>query len=753
MVKRFTSPYSNQIWLIIIAWSVILLTILLLDNVIAEKEPVWSYKAGDSVYTVDISSDGEDIVAGSYDEKFYVFNKNDRLPMHTYSTEGKVYSVAITPSGEYIAAGNGYPENNIYLVDNFNNSIIWNYSVDDDVKTIAISSNGGQIIAGADDRTAYFFDDMNSTPSWSYLDSHMRSATISANGEYLAIGTLQQWDGKVHFFQSRNQTPQWSYRPSDELCYVSISPDGNYLIVGTSGAEISLFHKNNNTPIWSYEAEGSIRSVAFSDNGEYIAVGSIRAGGTGKVYLFNKDSNTTIWDYNTDYWVNQIDISSNGKFIVAGDGYYNDPVGKVYFFNKDIETPIWSYTTGENVRAISISANGEYIVAGTQNDMIILFERDSPPLAHISSIVNNPALIGENVKFYGYGTDDNHNIVGYQWNSSVDGTISTYKSFATSTLSQGNHIITLRVKDGSGNWSDENASNLVIHEKPVANIVSVQPDHINKGEIIYFIGNGSDDGTIMKFQWNSSIDGVLSYVSTFQKSSLSIGNHTISLRVQDNNGKWSDNVTSFIKVNIPPEAIIDSITETASEKGKRITFLGRGYDTDGYINKYLWSSSIDGTLNSKKFFNISDLSLGNHIISFSVADERGVWSEEITDRVWIYTKPVLTVRENITVEPGHTISFSCFATDEDGTVVKYEWDFDGDGIYDKESTKDGVALFAYNKEGTYNVEIRVTDNDGFSTKGARTITVKERDESLAPPIYTIIILMLVISISKRTFKK
>lgn len=56
-------------------------------------------------------------------------------------------------------------------------------------------------------------------------------------------------------------------------------------------------------------------------------------------------------------------------------------------------------------------------------------------------------------------------------------------------------------------------------------------------------------------------------------------------------------------------------------------------------------------------------------------------------------------------------------TDTDGSIVKYEWDFEGDGIYDlailaSPTVTNGSVSHIYTKAGSYNPVLRVTDDKG-----------------------------------------
>jgi PKD repeat protein len=68
----------------------------------------------------------------------------------------------------------------------------------------------------------------------------------------------------------------------------------------------------------------------------------------------------------------------------------------------------------------------------------------------------------------------------------------------------------------------------------------------------------------------------------------------------------------------------------------------------------------------------------------------------------------------LTVEFDATSSF-----DPDGQIVSYEWDFNGDGRYD--DAEGEIVEYEFTQEGTYEVSLRVTDNNGDSATTTKTI--------------------------------
>jgi PKD repeat protein len=63
------------------------------------------------------------------------------------------------------------------------------------------------------------------------------------------------------------------------------------------------------------------------------------------------------------------------------------------------------------------------------------------------------------------------------------------------------------------------------------------------------------------------------------------------------------------------------------------------------------------------------------------------------------------------------------STDPDGSVVKYEWDLDGNGSFETNSGSNPKVTHSYPEEGEVDVRLRVTDNGGATDLGVETVTV------------------------------
>jgi len=76
------------------------------------------------------------------------------------------------------------------------------------------------------------------------------------------------------------------------------------------------------------------------------------------------------------------------------------------------------------------------------------------------------------------------------------------------------------------------------------------------------------------------------------------------------------------------------------------------------------------------------------------------------------------------INVGETVWLNGTGQDADGYIVKYEWDFDGDGTFDWESVQGGDAVHTYNRAGVFNATLRVTSDNNVQAIDFARITVK-----------------------------
>jgi PKD repeat protein len=69
------------------------------------------------------------------------------------------------------------------------------------------------------------------------------------------------------------------------------------------------------------------------------------------------------------------------------------------------------------------------------------------------------------------------------------------------------------------------------------------------------------------------------------------------------------------------------------------------------------------------------------------------------------------------------VTFTSAATDADGSIAAHDWDLDGDGAFD--DAQGSQVTRAYTVAGSYEVGLRVTDDDGAMDTETETVVVRE----------------------------
>jgi PKD repeat protein len=64
------------------------------------------------------------------------------------------------------------------------------------------------------------------------------------------------------------------------------------------------------------------------------------------------------------------------------------------------------------------------------------------------------------------------------------------------------------------------------------------------------------------------------------------------------------------------------------------------------------------------------------------------------------------------------------SSDPDGTIARYQWDFNNDGATDKTTTSATSVSWKWTAAGSYQVRLTVTDNDGVKTSAFIPVTVR-----------------------------
>ncbi|MCB1186092.1 PKD domain-containing protein [bacterium] len=298
-------------------------------------------------------------------------------------------------------------------------------------------------------------------------------------------------------------------------------------------------------------------------------------------------------------------------------------------------------------------------------------------------------------------------------------------------LAAGSYSATVTVTDNDG--GSDSDSFLVVVSAPPANLVPVAdifavPTSGDSPLTVAFTGAGSTDldGNIVSYVWDwddgtsaedSGADPTISH--TFGAS----GVYDVVLTVQDDDGA-TDTDTIQVNVtnvsNIPPNADIYA-SVLSGQAPLTVPFTAAGSsDVDGVIVNYSWDWDDTTTTDSGADPSVTHTfsNPGSYSVEVTVTDNDG---SSDTDTIVITVSsggsnqaPTAFFTADTTSYTGVplTVTFNpAGSSDPDGNIVRYDWDWEGDGLFDATSFTNATVQHTYTVFAEYNPVLVVTDNE------------------------------------------
>ncbi len=190
--------------------------------------------------------------------------------------------------------------------------------------------------------------------------------------------------------------------------------------------------------------------------------------------------------------------------------------------------------------SVTATALGDAAVTAT----VTVDLAQKPPVAVIDSPRQDMTItLGEAVNFQGTASDVDGTIASHSWDFGDDTGANVEDPGAHTYLKTGSFRVSYRVTDNDGASSPvvTVVITVVRNQSPTAAIISpADGAFFAPGTTIAFNGGGTDheDGTLTgaALVWTSSRDGQIGTGSSFTRTDLSVGTHTITLSATDSGG-------------------------------------------------------------------------------------------------------------------------------------------------------------------------------------------------------------------------
>ena len=389
-----------------------------------------------------------------------------------------------------------------------------------------------------------------------------------------------------------------------------------------------------------------------------------------------------------------------------------------------------------------------------------------PPVADFSISDTTPE-VGDTVNFDAseLSSDPDGDIALYEWDFDFDGSFNAGASGVTASTSYdsaGPISVALRVTDTDAVDGEVQTAtrvrsiNVVVtppaNQAPTAVIACTDTVNPNATVTCDSTGSNDPDGSIAEYEWSVDGGGFTDAGAVFTTSFATGGNHTIRLRVRDNNGTLSPIVTESVTVNgppiadiavtagtlpaLPPDATVNAqLNLSAPLVGQTMQFSSAGStDPGGLIASRAWD--VDGNgFNDGTGIDLTHVftAAGNQTVQLQVLDNNGAAA---VDAVNLRVNSMPTA-DFITNDPtpviDQSLAFLSRSTDPDNDITTYAWDFDNDGQFGEAAQAAGItcqsptsanASCQFDNAGTYTVNLRITDAGGISRVATHQILIQ-----------------------------
>ena len=386
----------------------------------------------------------------------------------------------------------------------------------------------------------------------------------------------------------------------------------------------------------------------------------------------------------------------------------------------------------------------------------------APSIELISPIAQNTYYSDQLIQFSAQisdGEDDAQDLI-YEWSSSLDGVLpfsedpdSDGSIEGYMMLSQGQHAITLKVEDTTGKSKTESVVIQVggANDEPECEIILPEPSSTySSGENITFFGTAIDaniNNNALNIEWSSDRDGVFNTNAantsgelTFINNSLSVGNHTITLKVEDETGAVCTD-TLLLSIGTPPTLTINEPSNgSLYSVNDAIFFTATVSDSEDIPSNISisWRSHLDGVFstqgsdsNGNVYLAYSGLSTGIHNILVEAMDTSGLTSTAALT-IQINTpppSPALSLSPNPAFTNDNLQVALVEGTDADGDTISYTYQWYQNGISTNYNS-DTLPASATTSGEIW--KIRVTPNDGYTngTYAESSITISNSEPTV-----------------------
>lgn len=302
-------------------------------------------------------------------------------------------------------------------------------------------------------------------------------------------------------------------------------------------------------------------------------------------------------------------------------------------------------------------------------------------------------------------------VVSYQWQFG-DGTSSNLFQSSHQYNGAGNYLVSLNVTSNYG-CTNSTSQMVSVYPMPVAAFVS---SHVCLGNNVTYTNTSTVSlGSITNYVWDFNSDGNPDNTSINPTNLFNtVGNYTTQL-MAITNYNCATTYTALVKIFPLPNVLFTANTVC---EGSIMSFTNQSTVASGQITGYNWSFG-DAT-SSSSVFNPSHGYTGSGTFNVTLsAVTNNNCTNTFTNTVIVNPKPNPNFLSTITCHNQAT-QFNNQSSIISGTITKYRWDFDNNGIVDDSTAN---PSYVYPNAGTLQSRLQAISNNNCSSQVLKQVIV------------------------------